>query len=64
VAHIDFTAGALPVASVNAAAATFPNTRFVVLHGAATQPNVSIVDGQTPEQITAAVNRIVTKAIP
>jgi hypothetical protein len=59
-----FAAGDIPVTSVNQSAPTFPNTRFLIVHGTATHSNVSIVDGQTPQQITAAVNQIVTNAVP
>jgi len=62
--NLIFAAGDVPVASVNQAAPTFPNTRFLIVHGTAAHSNVSTVDGQTPDQIAAAVAETVTKAIP
>lgn len=56
--------GELPVASVNKSAPTFPDTRFFVVRGTATRANVTIVDGQTSEQVTAAVENLVTRAVP
>ncbi|GGQ44316.1 type 1 periplasmic-binding domain-containing protein [Couchioplanes azureus] len=57
------TAGAAPNAALAAAAATYPNARFVLVGKGSPQGNVSVVDAQRPDQVSAQVEQRVTAVL-
>ncbi|OJF09814.1 hypothetical protein BG844_35695 [Couchioplanes caeruleus subsp. caeruleus] len=57
------TAGKAPNAALTAAAAAYPNARFVLVGKGSPQGNVSVVDAQSPDQVSAQVEARVTAVL-
>lgn len=58
-----FTAGAAPNAAASASAATYPDARFVLVGKGSPQGNLSVVEVESPEQVSAQVEQQVTAVL-